>query len=119
MHPWYLNPDALTLLSDCAREHPIAVPFSHQYALTRDEWREYDDEDERVVALSDIRERILTPILNDPVNYRRADDAGLMVDVRMAIDAVTGMSAGGSTTYYHADVARVSAQIDHARKVAA
>lgn len=117
--PWYLTPEALELLADCARILPVDLRFTRYYGMTREETRAYDDEDERVTALTAVRDRILTPLLNDADACRdgRVDRAGLMVHIGMAIDAVADEPICSDDTYYLAEVARVAAEIMEAMNV--
>jgi len=114
--PWYLTPEALELLADCAKSLPIDLRFTRYYGMTREETRAYDDEDERVTALAAVRDRILTPLLNDAAACRdgRVDRAGLMVHIGMAIDAVADDPICSDDAYYLAEVARIATDIDMA-----
>lgn len=85
---WYLIPEALALLADCAKDEPTHLRYTSQSIRNREEWFAYDPDDSRVDRLTAIRGEVLNPLLADKERYRLADAAGLMVKVDTVIDAV-------------------------------
>lgn len=109
--PWYLIPEALALLADCAENEPADIRYTHQGIRYRDEWRAYDDEDERVRRLASIKAEVLEPLLQDNERYRLAGAAGVGVSVENAIDAVCREPYCARNIYEIEEVRIIAAQI--------
>lgn len=116
--PWYLTPEALEILADCARDEPLACRHRHTYAgRNTEEWRTYDDpDDSRIDRLTAIRSEVLTPLLNDADACRDGccEQAGLMVSVDMAIDAVAETPMCAKFTEQFENIKAVRTQIAEA-----
>lgn len=121
MTPWYLTPEALEVLADCARDEPVALLHRCTYAgRTLEEWYSYDDSDDsRIDRLIAIRSEVLTPFLNDADACRdgRCEQAGLMVSVDNAIDAVAETPMCAKFTEQFENIKAVRAQIAEAMSV--
>lgn len=93
--PWYLTPEALAVLEDCAKNEPIALLHRITYAgRNTDEWHSYSDPgDTRRDRLVAIKSAVLDPNLSDPKACHSGayEKAGLMVSPDMAIDAVVSI----------------------------
>lgn len=109
--PWYLTPEALVLLADCAESEPVVLHYDGRDTLTGEDWRTYDDEDPRVRRLASIASEVLEPLLQDNELYRLAPAAGSGVSVDNAIDAVCAAPNCARDHYEIEEARQIAAQI--------
>ena len=88
LRPWYQRTDARDLLRQCAAHPPRVAPCGKVYHRTVDRWSVFNPADDRVQALHEIRDCHLTPLFDARVASEIIRDAGGLVTVDMALDAV-------------------------------
>lgn len=86
--PWYQLVEARDLLRKCVDSPPRVITATERYGRKVEEYSFYDPDDARVARLTAILVHHTTPIINHPQQWRDAVQAGTLVSVEMAIDAV-------------------------------
>lgn len=115
--PWYTSPEALAQLASCAKAAPEAVMHTRRYPRTTDEWRSYNEHDDRVARLQRILNRYAARHLDDG----NAVAAGLRITVNRAIDAVMPQPMCAQFSFELDEVAQIAGEIAAAmdRRIAA
>lgn len=99
IQPWYSLVESRELLRRCVATPPRVITSTQRFGRKVDEYRSYDDDDARVARLKAIYVHHTAQYLNDREHWQRAKEAGTLISVDMAIDAVMPQPLVGPAGY--------------------
>jgi hypothetical protein len=96
LRPWYARTDARHLLRLCVQSPPRLASCGKRFGRTTDQWNVFNPSDPRVIQLHEICRTHLRPLFDHGVASPLVIDAGGLVTVDMAIDAVLPNPVSGA-----------------------
>lgn len=114
--PWYVRVEVRRLLRDCVAHMPCVVTVERRFSRSTDTITTFDPIDTRVAALEDIRARHLDALFEAQVESILIKEAGGLVTVDKAIDAVLPCPLAGNAgdPAYIASLPKIDLQMGRA-----